>query len=357
MPSSARLRTSCRGSVPSARRVPISRVRSMMAMAIALVTTKTTMTPMISPARRRCGCTDRARCGRRRPGPARSAPACAGYAACHALAQHFGEIHAVAGTRPGWTRAATQQLLRGGDVGVDRRACRCRARRWKTRPTVTSSAFSAPSVVLASSVRLLPGCGLQAARQALAQHHLGSRRARGQHLAGAHLQERALDRELAVGLDAGGQHHGGLVAVADQAAELHARQHLAHLRGRPAAGLRGRAWSSRPCCSGVSSSWLNCAGVPSIRWPVVRAAAWASALVGEQRKAAGQQDGRGAQRGDGHRHRRAARLRRVLCTANLKPGKVAPKLAATSLQLLEFSRPAAPARGRSGGSGGCRGWR
>jgi hypothetical protein len=36
--------------VPSARSVPTSRVRSMIAIAIALATTKTTMTPMISPS-------------------------------------------------------------------------------------------------------------------------------------------------------------------------------------------------------------------------------------------------------------------------------------------------------------------
>jgi hypothetical protein len=50
--------------------------------------------------------------------------------------------------------------------------------------TVTSSAFSAPSVVLASRVRELPGLGLQAARQAFAQHHLQPAVRRRQHGAG-----------------------------------------------------------------------------------------------------------------------------------------------------------------------------
>jgi hypothetical protein len=110
----------------------------------------------------------------------------------------------------------------------------------KTPATVTSSAFSAPSVVLASSVRLLPGCGLQAARQAVAQHHLQPLAADDSTRAGLHLQERALDGELGVGVDAGGHHHGALVAVADQAAEFHPRQHLAHLRvGQQLGAQRG----------------------------------------------------------------------------------------------------------------------
>jgi len=37
------------------------------------------------------------------------------------------------------------------------------------------------------------------------------------------------------------------------------------------------ARSSRPCCSGVSSSCSNCAGLATIKWPVARAEACASA--------------------------------------------------------------------------------
>ena len=49
MPSRPSVRSNCEGSVPMARKVPISRVRSMIAIAIALVTTNTTISPMIMP--------------------------------------------------------------------------------------------------------------------------------------------------------------------------------------------------------------------------------------------------------------------------------------------------------------------
>jgi hypothetical protein len=79
-----------------------------------------------------------------------------------------------------------------------------------------------------------------------------------------------LTGELGVGVDAGGHHHGRLVAVADEAGELDPRQHVAHVRVGEQLGLDRGHVVEAVLQRGVFVA-LELRGLPTIRWPVVRA--------------------------------------------------------------------------------------
>ena len=162
------------------------------------------------------------------------------------------------------------------------------------------------------------GLGLQAARQAFAQHHL-QRLGAGEHAAGLHQHRWPLDGELGIGLDAHGHHHRALVAIADEAGELDPRQHLAHgvvgqqplaqRIGVVQAPLQRLVFVARELL-GLGDHQVAGGARRGLRQP----------LVGEQRKAAGQQDGRRAQSGDGQRDGRAPPIAQRVGPGEAQPG-------------------------------------
>jgi hypothetical protein len=141
--------------------------------------------------------------------------------------------------------------------------------------TVTSSAFSAPSVVVASSVRLLPGCAFR----------LRARPSPSSTSAAAEPEVSTWPARISRNGPLTANSLSGSTPVPSITVDLSpllmsplntTRGSTWRTSGSASSAWRMATWSSRPCCSGVSSSWLNCAGVPSTRWPLARAAAWAS---------------------------------------------------------------------------------
>ncbi len=142
--------------------------------------------------------------------------------------------------------------------------------------TRTSSAFSAPSVVLASKVRPVPGCAFRLFARPSPSITSASRVPDASTWPAVMFRNGPLTANSA----------SGSTPVASITVDL------SPLLTRPLNAMRGSTWRtagsasslafsasalSRPCCSGVSSSFVNCAGWPTIRCPVLRAAACASA--------------------------------------------------------------------------------
>jgi hypothetical protein len=141
----------------------------------------------------------------------------------------------------------------------------------KMPATVTSSAFSAPSVVLASSVRPLPGAAFRL-RARPSPSITCSRWPDTSTRPADSFRNGPL-----MANSASGSMPAATITVL-----------LSPLLTRPLKSTRGSTWrtwpsassrersaatSSSPCCSGTSSSLLNCSGRATIRWPLLRAAA------------------------------------------------------------------------------------
>ena len=224
--------------------------------------------------------------------------------------------------------------------------------------TTTSMAFMAPSVVLASRVRLLPGVALRLRARASPNITSGSVLS---------LVSTAPEVTVKNGPFTANSLSGSTpvaIITVDLSPLLMSPLNTTLGSTWRTAGSASSSWRSastllRPCCRGTSSSVVKLAGVPSTRWPVSRAAAWASAWYVNRAKPPASKMAAVPNAAIDTVTSERLRLRSVFCRANLNQWvhplmNVAMGLFAEVL--IEFSRPTTPPRGRSGGSGGCRGW-
>ena len=194
-----------------------------------------------------------------------------------------------------------EQLLRGCNVGVDEAPVHVRhagrERALHAHVHRIQRTFSGTG----QQGQTAAGLGLEALGQTFTEHDFRVFAATGQNFAGGDGQKRAFHGKLAIGVDAGGHHHRGLFAIADQATELHARQHLAHLR----VGQQLRSQFLRvvqTMLQGCVLVLVELIGLANDQMPGAARRHLRQTPISRQCKAARHQNRGGTQRGDRHRH-------------------------------------------------------
>ena len=219
----------------------------------------------------------------------------------NALLRDAGHFHARQEHAKAGNTLRVEQLLRGGNVCVDEAPVHVGNACGKRALDAHVHRVQRPIGGARQQGQAAAGRRLQALGQTLAEHDFRLLGATGEHLAGSHRQKRPLHGKLAVRIDPGGHHDGGLVAIADQPAELDARQDLTHLRvGQQAAAQLGRVVQT--VLQGNVFVLVELIGLADDQMPGTARRHLRQTLVGRQRKATGNQNGCRAECGNGHRH-------------------------------------------------------